>query len=162
MLEAFLKVDGITSESLAKTHTGEIELQDWRWVGENPATTTGSGLSSGKVQVNDLCITKRIDKASPQLLAACFAGKHIASVSLSVCKSGGKSVPEDFLTIGLTDAMVTSVASRPDQVGSDNAEAEDVTFAFSALEFTYKQQKADGTFATAGNMKYDVKTRTVS
>ena len=161
-IEAFLKVDGIPGESLAKKHAGEIEVMHWRWGGQNPASMTGSGLSSGKVQVEDLSITKRIDKASPQLLKACFAGAHFANATLTVCAvNASNNTLDDFITFSLTDGMVTSVTSRPPDDAVD-IELEDVTFAYSALEFTYKQQKSDGTLTTAGNMTFDVNSRTVS
>ena len=62
MADFFLKIDGIPGESQNPRHQGEIEVESFSWSETYLASAAGAG-GGGKVHVQDLNITKQIDKA---------------------------------------------------------------------------------------------------
>jgi type VI secretion system secreted protein Hcp len=159
-IEYHLKLDGITGESTATKHSGEIEVHSWSWGASNPTSTSGTGLSAGKVSISDLNITKPVDKASAKLLELCCTGKHIATGVLSCSKSTGDKNPGDYLTIKMTEIHISSFnsgGSTGDSVGSES-----VSLAFAKFTYEYKAQDKDGSLKTAGTASWDVTTREAS
>lgn len=152
-IEYHLKLDGITGESAASKHTGEIEVFSWSWGASNPTTITGTGLSAGKVSLHDLSVTKPVDKASAKLLELCCTGKHIATGILTCSKSTGDKNPADYLTIKLTEIAISGHQSGGSQ--GDATGSESITLSFGAFEYDYKVQQKDGSQVSAGTAKYD-------
>src|SRR5262249_42435054 len=98
MADYFLRIDGIAGESQNPRHRGEIEVESFSWSETHLASAPGAG-GAGKVHVQDLHITKPIDKASPLLMLACASGRHITSAVLTAQRPGKE--PLDYLTISL-------------------------------------------------------------
>src|SRR6185436_17142128 len=109
-VDLFMVVDGIKGESKDKAHKEAIDVLAWSWGLSNSGSFhTGGGGGSGKVNVNDLSFTKYVDKASADLQLFCCNGKHIPKAKLIVRKAGEN--PLEYLTIELTDVLVTGVSS---------------------------------------------------
>ncbi len=67
-VDMFLKLDGVTGESADSKHKNEIDILSWSWGASQSGTThMGSGGGGGKVSVQDLHLTKYLDKSSPTL-----------------------------------------------------------------------------------------------
>ena len=113
----FLKLDGIPGESTDAKHKGEIDVLSWSW-GESQeiAPNAGGGSGTGKVAMTDLHVSANLSKASPQLLLACAAGKHIKSAVLTGRKAGKEQT--EFLTFSLSDVLVSGY-----QTGGATADA---------------------------------------
>ena len=64
--DAFLKLGDLKGESIVDGHEDEIQVLAWSW-GMTQAGTTheGTGGGAGKVNVQDISITKTADTASP-------------------------------------------------------------------------------------------------
>jgi len=153
-IEYFLKFPSIKGESLATKHKEEIELLSWSWGASNPTTIVGSGMSTGKVSVSDLTITKRVDKASPKLLELLVTGKHVSDATLYCQKQTGDKTPQDYLTIKLKEVYVSSYqtgGSHGDDLGSES-----VSLTYGNINYDYKEQKPDGSLVSAGNIEYDL------
>jgi type VI secretion system secreted protein Hcp len=150
----FLRIDGVTGESTDDKHKGEIDVESFSW-GEShpPSPHAGSGGGKGKVQIEDLHISARTTKASPQLLIACAAGTHFKSAVLTGRRSGGKA-QADFLTFSLSDVLVTDY-----HVTGTEAEPprDAVSLSFGKIEVEYKEQKADGSLGASTKVGWDVK-----
>jgi type VI secretion system secreted protein Hcp len=58
---------------------------------QSGTTHTGSGGGAGKVSVQDISVTKWVDKASPILIQKCAQGSHIDDGELVVRKAGNFS-----------------------------------------------------------------------
>ena len=149
----FLRLDGIPGESLDSKHKGEIDVLSWSW-GESQeiAATPGGGSGAGKVEMTDLHVSANLSKASPQLLLACAAGKHIKSAVLTGRKAGKQQT--EFLTFSLSDVLVSGY-----QTGASEAEVplDSISLNFSKIEVSYKQSKADGSLAKAIRVGWDRK-----
>ena len=141
-VDYFLKIEGIPGESQDYKHKNEIELIAWSW-GESQlgAEGYGGGGGAGKVSMQDLAITKKVDKASPVLFRSCADGSHIKSAVLTARKAGKEQ--QEYLKITLTDLLVSSFSTAGHS--GDVVPNENVTLNFSKIEWEYKEQKPDGT-----------------
>lgn len=156
-IEYHLKLDGISGESTATKHAGEIEVLSWSWGASNPTSITGQGLSAGKVSIHDLSVAKPVDKSSAKLLELCCTGKHIATGVLTCSKSTGDKNPADYLTIKLTEIAISGAQCGGSQ--GDSTGSESITLSFGAFEYDYKIQQKDGSQVAAGTAKYDITKR---
>ena len=110
-LDIFLKLDGIKGEAQDHKYKDEIDVLSWSWGASQSGTTHGgSGSGAGKVSIQDLSITKYLDKSSPTLFQHCANGKHIKKGTLILRKAGEK--PLEYLTIEFEDIIVRA-AMKP-------------------------------------------------
>jgi len=152
-VDYFLKLDGIQGESRDLKHKDEIQLESFSWGAVNEsAHSAGGGGGAGKVQIEGLHITKRIDKASPLLFLACAAGRHIKSAILT----GRKAVKgqQEFLVVKLNDLLVSSYHTTG---GPDGDPVDQLSFNFAKISFGFHSQRPDGSLAPLVEAGWDVK-----
>ena len=152
-VDYFLKIDGIQGESRDAKHKGEIDLESFSWGEANVgAPVVGGGAGVGKVQVEDLHVAMKMNKASPLLLLACATGQHLKQAILTARKAG--KVQLEFLVFKFTDLLVSSYHTG----GNTDLEPTDqVAFNFARIEVTYRPQKPDGSLDTPVTAGWDVK-----
>lgn len=107
---------------------------------QSGTTHTSTGGGAGKVNVQDLSLTKYIDKASTVLMTHCATGKHIPKAVLTVRKAGDK--PLEYLVITLKDLLISSISTGGS--GGEDRLTENVTVNFAAYEVAYQQQAKTG------------------
>jgi len=159
-LDIHLKMEGgkITFEGTSKhaLHSKEMQILAWSW-GASQSGNFGSGeggSGAGKANVQDLSITKYLDKTSPLFLKAVTSGEHTSTATLSMSKAGGEQF--DFLKIVLTDVMVTSYSTGGS--GGEDMLTENITLTFAKIEFEHYKQSKDGSVAQTGKTSYDLQT----
>src|SRR5579871_5700632 len=109
-VDMFMKIATIDGEAKDKTHKKDIDVLAWSWGMSNSGSAhMGGGAGSGKVNVQDISVTKWTDKATVNLQLACATGKHIDSAILTVRKAGGKG-PIEYIKITMTEVMITSIS----------------------------------------------------
>lgn len=141
-VDMFLKIDGVQGEAQDQKHKDEIDVLAWSWgMTQSGSTHTGGGGGSGKVSVQDIHVTKYVDKSSPTLVRRCCDGRHFKEALLTVRKAGGDS-PVEYLKLKMTEVLVTSVSSGG--AGGEDRLTENVTLNFGKFEFIYTPQKPDG------------------
>jgi len=151
-VDMFIKIGDLKGEAQDKMHKGEIDVLAWSWGASQSGTMhTGGGGGGGKVAVQDLSLTKWVDKSSAPLLQACCQGNQYGGAKLFVRKAGGKT-PLEYITIELIDVIVTSVSTGGS--GGEEKLTENVTLNFSGFKFMYQPQKPDGS-KDGGEMKWD-------
>lgn len=111
---------------------------------------TGTGGGAGKVSIQDMSLTKFVDKATPNLMMHCSSGKHVPKVTLTVRKAGGDSQVE-YLIINLEEVLISSLSTGGS--GNDDRLIENITLNFAKVTVDYQPQKADGT-KEGGPIKY--------
>lgn len=152
-VDAFLKME-VKGESVAKGHEGSMDILSWAWAMTQAGTTHRStGGGAGKVNVQDLSVTKYVDSASPNLVQACCTGKHFGEAVLTVRKAGG--APLDYLIITMSDVIVTGVHTGGSR--GDDLVTETITLNFARFKHSYQPQDAKG--AKAGGAieaSYDI------
>jgi type VI secretion system secreted protein Hcp len=152
-VDYFLEIEGIRGESSDEKHKEEIELLSFSWGQTNPAGAGGGGGGGGKVQVQDILFTMRVSKASPQLLLSCASGQQHKSAILTVRKAGKSQ--QEFLTIKLTDVLVSSYQTSG-SVPSDDI-FDQASLAFSTIQVDFRPQKEDGALDVPVTAGWDVK-----
>jgi type VI secretion system secreted protein Hcp len=152
-LDMFLKMTEIGGESVDRTHKGEVDILAWSWGASQSGTThTSTGGGAGKVNVQDISVTKWIDKSSPVLLMHVCTGKHIPECLLTVRKAGDK--PLEYLKITLTDCIITSLSTGGS--GGEDRLTENVSINFAKFKLEYVQQKKDGSGEPAVNAVWNI------
>ena len=143
--DMFLKLGDIKGESKVDGHLGEIELMSWSWGATQSGSTRGiSGLTAGKVNVQDLTFTKLLDTATPNHVGAVCSGQSYPTATLICEKSSGTGKkPVQYLKIDLKDVLVSSYAVGGS--GGSDTHTETITLNFGSVQTSYTPMKADGT-----------------
>lgn len=86
----FLKIEGVTGESVDKDHKDWIDIHSFSW-GLTLATGAGggSGGGSGRAVFSDFSWTQLADRSTPAWFLIVATGRHIPSVTLDVTRSVG-------------------------------------------------------------------------
>jgi type VI secretion system secreted protein Hcp len=152
-VDYYLKIEGIDGEAAAKGHEKEIELSSFSWGESNTAHAGGGGGGAGRVNMQDVHFTTKVNAASPKLMLACASGEHIKKAVLT-CRKAGKD-QQEYMKFTLSDVFVTSYQTG----GSAGSVIPVDQFAvnFSKIEMEYKPQKPDGTLGSAVKAGWDVK-----
>ncbi len=152
-VDMFLKCNGLEGESLDDKHAGEIDVLSWSWGASNSGTMhMGGGGGAGKVNVQDLSITKYVDKATTSLLMACHNGEHFPEMTLTVRKAGKE--PLEYLKIIMKKCLISSVSTGG--AGGEDRLTENVGINFETVNVEYVPQKADGTGDSPKRFGWDI------
>lgn len=154
-VDALLKIEGknIKGESKIDGHEDEIDIYAWSWgMTQSGTFHTGKGGGAGKVNVQDLTVTKFVDASSPDFMMHCCNGAHIPKATLTIRKSGEKAI--DYVVIEMDKLMVTSV--QPAGNPGDELVMETVTFNFAKFKIVYTAQADDGSADGQFDCAWDV------
>lgn len=152
-----LKIDGIKGESTDKAYKGEIDVESFSWGASNDATPgVGGGLGAGRVQMQDLMVTMRLNSACPKLMLHAATGAHVKTATLIARKAAGDQQKE-FLKITLDDLVVASYQESGAHTGGLPMVSVGLNFAKVALE--YIEQKADGSMGAPVKAGWDTAKR---
>ena len=154
--DMFIKIGDIKGESVVDGHAGEIEIMSWSWGATQSGSTRGiSGLTAGKVNVQDLTFTKLLDTATPNHVGAVCSGQSYPTATLICEKSSGTGKkPVQYLKIALKDVLVSSYAVGGS--GGSDTHTETITLNFGAVQTSYTPMKADGTPGATITSGWDV------
>lgn len=158
-VDMFLKIDSIKGESQDKSHPEEIDILAWSWGGSQSGTShTGGGSGAGKVNVQDLSVTKYVDGASCALFQAMCKGTHIKEANLVVRKAGDK--PLEYIKLKMWDILVSSQSTGGS--GGEDRLTENVTLNFSKFKMEYFKQDEKGAGKPAGEIGWDIAANTTA
>lgn len=156
-MDMFIKIGDLEGESRDAKHKNEIDVLAWSWGVSNSGTFhSGGGGGAGKANVQDISLTKYLDKSSPDLLLAACNGKHFDKATLIVRKAGEK--PLEYLTITLEEVLITSVSTGGS--GGEDRLTENVSLNFAKVTVAYKEQTSTGTVGATPSMSYDIAENT--
>ena len=148
-VECFLKFEGpdLKGESKAEGYAEQVDVLAWSWGASQSGTMhVGTGGGAGKANVNDLSVTKWVDKASPNLAQAVIAGKQFSKATLTCRKAGGDK-PVDYLKVDLEKVIISSLTTGG--AGGEDRFTENVALNFATYKMTYTPQKDDGSAESA-------------
>lgn len=152
-VDMFLELEGIKGESRDSVHADKIDILAYSWgMSQSGTTHSGTGGGAGKVSVQDLSITKFLDRSSPVLAGNCSTGKHIPSGKLIVRKAG--ETPLEYLVIELKEILISSVSTGASS-GEDRL-TENVTLNFAEYKIVYTPQKKDGSGDAAVEFAFNI------
>jgi type VI secretion system secreted protein Hcp len=140
----FIKFDGIDGECNDKDHKNWSDLLSFSWgLRKAGAGTTGQTRRRGVVTVEDVVVTKELDKASPKLAEGVCLGKIIPKVEIHDTTTYGDGNRAVFLKYELKSVMVSS-HSVSAAGGGDAVPTESVSLNFSEIKQTYVEYDAKG------------------
>jgi type VI secretion system secreted protein Hcp len=143
----FLKLGDIKGESLAEGHKEEMEVLSWSWGCAQTGTThSGTGGGTGTASVQDLTISKYVDKSSPALAQSCCQGVHMPEAVLTLRKAGGKE-PVEYLKITLKEVLISRYS-----VGTSGGDLVAETVGLNFAEYMVEYQPQDNTGAKKGGV----------
>jgi type VI secretion system secreted protein Hcp len=140
-IDSFLLLETVDGESVDSVHEGEIDILSWSFGAHNASTSAKStGAGSGGVSVQDITITKKVDKASPILFEKCCTGGVLPTGKITVRKAGGEAL--EYLIVNMEQVFITGFQVS----GTDGQEtiSEQVTLTFKSVGITYAPQLDDG------------------
>ena len=120
---------------------------------QSGTTHAGRGGGAGKVSVQDVSVTKYIDKSSAPLMQKCCSGAHIPEAVLTVRKAGGDE-PLEYLVITMTDVLVSNISTGGS--GGEDRLSENVTLNFAKFKVAYTPQKPDGSGDAAVESSWNI------
>ncbi|RMC35427.1 Hcp family type VI secretion system effector [Paracoccus alkanivorans] len=155
-VDIFLKLsNSIRGESQDETHRDEIDVLAWNWgLTQSGTTHIGSGGGGGKVNVQDITLTKYVDLATNDLIKRCTSGEHIESGELIVRKSGGNT-PVEYFRIKMENIMITSYNTGGAKDGLDRIQ-ETLTLNFRKFASTYTLQEESGAAGAETTAGWDI------
>ena len=152
-VDMFLKIEGVEGEARDKDHENEIDVLSWNWgMTQSGSMHLGGGGGAGKVNVQDLSVTKWIDKSSANCQRYCAKGKHFGEALLTVRKAGDH--PLEYVKITMHKVMVTSVQTGGS--GGEDRLTENVILNFEKVKFEYTEQKQDGSKGKTFEFGWDI------
>ena len=136
----FFKLDDVKGESNEKNHKDEIDVLAWSWGVAQDGASHEIGGSKKRINVQDLSVTKRIDKSSPHLIAAACRGKHFKEALLTITNSGEGLV--NYYKVTFNDLVISSF-SAGGSAGND-LPVENMALKYTKFKVEYTPQRSDG------------------
>jgi len=138
-------IDGITGAASDKNHKDWINITSIKWDIQrdiSSASSTRGDRESSNARLNDLELTRYLDKATPGLFLAACCGKG-STIKLVQTKTGAGAGADPFIEYTLRNALVShyqveaisDAAARP---------CETLTLSYTALEIKYTAYNNDG------------------
>jgi type VI secretion system secreted protein Hcp len=108
-MSAFIKFDGIEGESTESGHTGWSILDSFSQGLVQPGSgATGAERRRGDVIVEDIQVSKILDKSSPKIAEAVCLGTIFDRVEIHLTASATSGARETYYVYELEKVMVTS------------------------------------------------------
>ena len=159
-MDLFLEIKGVEGESLKQNHEGHIEIHGFSMgiTQSGSFHELGAGGGAGKAEIQDLTVSKSVDKSSPLLFKMSATGEHIDEVIITAQKAGGEAI--EYYKIIMTHVIVSALHNS----GSthDDRVDETVTFNCAKMEFKYKEQLAGGGEGPVVAASYDMQRNVAS
>lgn len=146
----FLKIDSIPGEATQDGHAGEIAVESLSFsVDQSGIRMAGGRGSPARARFSVINVVKRVDKSSPLLFLKSALGEVIPTAVIVVQKGGQR--PADFLTIKLTNVIISSFSTSSSQEVFEN-----IGLSFSVITYTYRPQNSDGSLGAPITVTFDV------
>jgi type VI secretion system secreted protein Hcp len=133
----FLVLDGIPGESQDSQFLKSVEISSLSYGMSVPGSPTDP--VGGKVSVDQIVVSKRVDLASLPLLQALAEARPVGTGRISIRRAGPVPPPPPFLVIDLRGVLVRGVEVQNNS--GDEVPSERVTLAFESIVWTYTPVK---------------------
>jgi type VI secretion system secreted protein Hcp len=142
--DIFMCIEGLEGETKDPKYPGCMDVLAWSWGMANSGNLhTGPGGGEGRVSVQDISLTKYIDKASPDIMLHTASGKVFPKVEIYLHKPCVEcKIDNPYYTLKIEPALVTSVSTGGS--GGEDRLTENVSLNFTKVEWCYSEQLDDG------------------
>jgi type VI secretion system secreted protein Hcp len=148
----FLKVEGTEGESTDPDHKAWCELSSFSQ-GQQEAADEGVRMT-GRVVMEDVIVTKLLDKASPKLAAAVCKGTRFPEVQIHLTKSLATG-NATYYACELRNVRVSSY-HVDGSAGRDTGPTEEISLNFEWIKVTYTEYDEAGGAKGTVEYTYDV------
>lgn len=141
-IDMFLVLDGIDGESQDSIYQNTIDVLAFsEGMTQSGSTHTGTGGSTGKVNIADISITKYLDASSVPIRQRIASGQTIQEGRIVVRTAG--AVQREIFVIILKNILVTSVSLGGG--GTEDRLIENIKLNFAEVRWIYKLPDTSGT-----------------
>jgi len=142
---AYLKFDGVDGEATDNEHKDWIIIESVSSPLHQPGGGTGATRRRGDVVLEDIQLTKTVDKASPKLAEAVCKGKVFPKVEIHVTASNTDAGRQTYHAYELTNVRVTSYSVNAGGSGSSgDVPVEEFSLNFEEVKVTYDKTRGKG------------------
>lgn len=136
-LQGTTKIDG---QSTLDGYTSCIEVMSFSHGVSNPIqmTTSNNGRTVGRPYIQEMTVSKVMDKATPHLNYYCAKGTNLGDTQLYLVRQDGNENVV-YMTYEMTDTMLSSVSVG----GGGGLPMETISLNFSKITWTYEPQKPE-------------------
>ncbi len=154
-VDIYIKLDGIPGESHDSKHKEWIQVLSFsHGLSQAGSMFSGGGQStSGRVDMADVSIMKRVDKSTPKLNWTLAAGAHIKSAIVEFCQA----TKDKHTFMKYTFEDVTLSALQPTASSNGEFPMESLAFRFSKIEWEYTPIDEKGSKLPSAKAWWDVK-----
>lgn len=158
-MSIFMNYEGIKGESTDKNHQDWIDVDDISWgVRRNITsnTATSKDRESANAEITDLQLTRRMDKATPDLFieSCCGKGKEVV---IHLCKTGTGSGTDTYMEYTLKNALISNYTVEAETQGDDRP-TEQITISFQKVELKYTPYDDNGQAEASIAVGFDTTT----
>jgi type VI secretion system secreted protein Hcp len=153
-MAAYIKFEGIDGEAQDKDHKAWSDLISFSQGISKPGAGTGATRRRGDVILDDIQLSKELDKSSPKLAEAVCKGKVFPKVEVHLTASYTDAGRVTYYAYELKNAQITSYnVSGSGQ--SEDVPEEHFGLNFEEIKVTYTE--ADSAGKSKGNIEYSWK-----
>lgn len=152
----FLRLDGITGDSVDAQHQGWVDVQDYSWKATNGTTVTGSGWSASKASLSAMTLSTQLGQHSPPLFLRTMNGRHLTSALVQGMTTG--ATPRRFVEIEMRDVAVASYEAA----SGDESPQDTFSLAFAVIRYSIYLQSATGGEGQEITSTWNIRTGTGS
>lgn len=151
-MAAYIKFDGIEGEAKDKDHDKWTDILSFnQGVSKPGGSATGATRRRGDTILDDIGITKELDKSSPKIAEAVCKGKVFPKVEIHLTASYTDAGRVTYYAYELTNAQVLSYTIGGSGQ-SEDVPTEDLTLNFEKIKVTYTETDSEG--KSKGNIEY--------
>lgn len=133
----FMKIDGIEGESTDAKYKNWFELHSFSHGLSQPSSgepSTGGSRTAERCDHQDFVIHKDIDKATTKFFEYCCQGKHIANITVVLCRTINNQ-PVEYMKYELKDSIV----AHWEMSGSGGLPTDTLSFNYGGIKWTYTE-----------------------
>ena len=149
--EIYADFDGILGESDDKEHMNWVDILSFEFYMHQPTTSTGSSRRRGGIILEDIILTKYVDKSTPKLMEKTALGAVLSTVEIDVVKTISDA-HVSFYHYTLENVIITSYKSQGHTL-EDPYPWDTLTLRYEEITVTYTEY--DSTGGSTGNVEWN-------
>ena len=154
-MAAYIKFDGVDGETLDKDHKAWSDILSFsQGVSQPGGSATGATRRRGDAILDDVSVSKELDKSSPKIAESVCKGKVYPKVEIHLTASYTDAGRTTYYAYELKNVLVTSYnISGSGQ--SEDVPTEQISMNFEEIKVTYTECDSKG--GKKGNVEYSWK-----
>ena len=149
--EIYADFPGIDGEADDKEHMDWVEILSFEFSMHQPTTMTGSSRRRGDIVLEDIILTKYVDKSTPKLMEKTALGEVLSTVEIDIVKTVSDA-RVSFYHYTLENVIVTSYKSQGHTL-EDAYPWDTLTLRYEEITVTYTEY--DSTGGSMGNVEWN-------